>query len=352
MSLSNLRPLVSILVPTHNRCDMLKETLASVFQQSEGLEYIELIISNDASSDGTRDYLNTLKKSTNAFPISIFHHDKNLGGPGNWKFLLEQAKGEFVYLLSDDDHIKSDFLKVYKNIIDRHPDVDIIYSGIEYCDEAMQPLCQSQISSVPGLVGGIDRLKNQLIANHMVMSSIYRRNIFLKAGGWEAKYGTCLDGAAFAKMCTQSRNTFFVEETLFCYRLGSQTWSSFKPEKQKKQYQSFRLIIEDIESWATRSDVGNLAFYKSCYAAHAQGVLNMLDLKMVHGEIAARDLKNLLADLQAVFPEATSLFSYYKMQIVSYLGVRWLERLRVCFGKGIRGKSVFEKGFVPQGEKP
>jgi hypothetical protein len=39
------------------------------------------------------------------------------------------------------------------------------------------------------------------------------------------------------------------------------------------------------------------------------------------------------------------------MQLVSYFGVRWLEALREWSGKGIRGKSVFEKEYEPQGVK-
>ncbi|MBY0384324.1 glycosyltransferase, partial [bacterium] len=263
----SLKPLLSILIPTHNREDLLKETLESVFKQKSGLDRIEVIISDDASKDGTQLYLQNLLKNHKKFPLSVFHHEKNLGGPQNWKFLLSKAQGEFVYLLSDDDTIKPTFLEKYFDCIKNHPQVDLIYSGIEYCDDHMQALSQSRISSVPGLVSGKERLKNQLIANHMVMSSIYRREKFLQVGGWQEKYQTCLDGAAFAHMCTVSEWTYFIEEALFSFRLGNQTWSSFKVEKQKKQYQSFRLLIDDIFNWAQKDNSNDLNFYKKCYSA-------------------------------------------------------------------------------------
>ncbi len=343
--------LISILLPTHNRCQLLQETLNTVFQQVVGLDQIELIVSNDGSTDGTKNYLDELKQTSQKFPLHVFHHENNLGGPGNWKFLLEQAKGEFVYLLSDDDYIKPDFLKQYMQIIAENPTVDLVYSGIEYCDDSMRTLNQSQISSVPGLVSGTGRLKNHLVANHMVMSSVYRRSTFLKAGGWQAKYGTCIDGGGFAMMCTQSRQTYFISKALFCFRIGAQTWSSFSPQKQKKMYQYFRLIIDDVVAWAIINDQKNISFYRSCYAAHAQGALNMLDLKIVHEQINKATLKELLRDLREVFPEVVTLPSYYKMQMVAYLGVRWLEAVREWLGRGIRGKSVFEKDYEPQGVK-
>lgn len=347
----SFKPLLSILVPTHNREGLLKETMDSIFNQKSGLDQIEVIVSDDASKDGTKFYLQNLLKDQKEFPLSVFHHEKNLGGPQNWKFLLTKAQGEFVYLLSDDDTIKPNFLEKYFHCIKNNPKVDLIYAAIEYCDDNMTPLSQSRISSVPGLVSGKERLKNQLIANHMVMSSIYRREMFLLAGGWQEKYQTCLDGAAFANMCTVCEWTYFLDEALFSFRLGAQTWSSFKVEKQKKQYQSFRLLIDDILAWAKKEDSENLNFYKKCYAAHAQGVLNMLDLKMVHHQLSKDDLSRLLNDLVEVFPEARALNSYYKMRLVSYFGISWLQSLRRILGKkDIRGTSVFEKGFSSKGE--
>ncbi len=340
---------LSILIPTHNRQTLLAETLQSVFNQTAGLEQVEILVSNDASKDGTKQYLDHIQAEKK---IHVFHHEKNLGGPGNWRFLLEKAQGEFVYLLSDDDTIKPDFLKKYFQIMEAHPQVDIIYSGIAYCDETMKLLSESQLSSVPGLVSGVERLKNQLVANHMVMSSIYRRDVFLKAGGWQEKYGTCLDAGGFAMMCTQSRQTYFIEQALFRFRLGAQTWSSFRVDKQKKQYLSFRLILDDVVAWAKTSDPQNLSFYQSCYASHAQGVLNMLDIKMVHGQLKKKELRVLLNDLKSVFPEVRQLSSFYKMSLVSYFGITWLETLRSLLGKkSLYGSSVFEKEFVPQGEK-
>lgn len=348
----SMNPRLSILVPTHNREDLLRQTLQSVLNQISGLEQIELIISNDASKDGTQNFLDHFSKEHSDLKVKVFHHEKNLGGPGNWKFLLEQAHGEFVYLLSDDDTIKSNFLKSYFEVLEKYPHVDIIYSGIEYCDENMKPLSESMISSVPGLVSGVERLKNLLIANHMVMSSIYRRETFLKAGGWQAKYGTCLDGAAFALMCAHSKETFFIERALFSFRLGSQTWSSFRIDKQKGIYENFRLINDDILDWAKSKDPQNVSFYKKCYAAHAQGILNILDLKMVHGQLQKSDLRQLLDDLVAVYPETRTLLSYAKLRLVSVFGMGWLQFFRRVLGKkALYGTSVFEKGFDSQGEK-
>src|SRR5687767_14161066 len=50
--------MVSVIVPTYNRLDLLKQAVNSVFHQS--LDDWELIIADDGSTDGTIDYLNSL----------------------------------------------------------------------------------------------------------------------------------------------------------------------------------------------------------------------------------------------------------------------------------------------------
>ncbi len=337
---------LSFLVPTHNRRDLLEETLRSILAQGDLLKDVEIVISNDASSDNTKDFLTSFQHQNASLNIRIFHHEKNLGGPGNWEFLLKEAHGEFVFLLSDDDTIKSDFLKAYFLVMEKYPKIDLIYSAIDYCDEQMNLRSTHQLSSVPGLVSGLERVKNQLLANHMVMSVVYRRSTLLKAGGWQKRFGTCLDSGAFALACAHSEQTYFLTNSFLRFRVGTQSWSSFKVEKQKNLYIWFRSIIDEVNNWVKKEHPDQEGFFRLCYAAHAQGILNMLDLKMVHGTLSKRELQHLLKDLRQVFPEAMGLTSFYKLSLVSYLGIAWLQALRGILKKNnIYGTSVFEKDF-------
>ena len=51
-------PTVTVVIPTRNRCDLLKETIASVFTQT--YTQWELIVVDDASEDGTATWLSSL----------------------------------------------------------------------------------------------------------------------------------------------------------------------------------------------------------------------------------------------------------------------------------------------------
>ena len=324
---------LSIVIPTYNRAEILKGTLRSVVQQKIWREDIEIIISNDASPDHTQSVLENFKAENPSKKIKIFHHEKNLKGPGNWKFCLENARGEFVFLLSDDDEISENFLFEYFRVIDENPDVDIVYSGFEYRDNNMQFLSENLLSSQPGLLSGGERLKNQLLANHMVMSAMYRRSKLVEAGGWSADYGVHLDGAAFSMTALRSGKTYFIDKPLFFYRVGADSWSKFAVEKKRKEYLWYRRIVDRLIDDAQSYCPELVPFLKEQYSHRAQNLLNILEVKYSNKTVSRKEIRTLVVEILKAYPEAIGRLSVYKVFMIGLFGNSWLQVLRKVLSK-------------------
>lgn len=108
-------PLVSIFMPTHNRVGLLKRAVDSVLAQS--YTNFEFIIVNDGSRDGTRAYLDELAESEPRIkPI----HISEARGPSHARnCAIQQATGEFITDLDDDDEILPDRLRTFLGYWDR-----------------------------------------------------------------------------------------------------------------------------------------------------------------------------------------------------------------------------------------
>ncbi|HTF20503.1 MAG TPA: glycosyltransferase family 2 protein [Chryseolinea sp.] len=91
-------PVISVLTPVWNGLPYIKEAVESVLNQD--FEDWELVISDNGSTDGTRDYLDTLTDPR----IKIFKQEKNLGIDGNLNFLYSKASCEISYCLCADDY--------------------------------------------------------------------------------------------------------------------------------------------------------------------------------------------------------------------------------------------------------
>jgi glycosyltransferase involved in cell wall biosynthesis len=92
-------PVVSVVIPTRNRVDLLRGAVKSVMQQSE--DNFELIVVDDASSDGTPQYLAALAAADAR--VRVVRNAVPLGGPQARNSGISSARGRWVAFLDDDD---------------------------------------------------------------------------------------------------------------------------------------------------------------------------------------------------------------------------------------------------------
>lgn len=97
--MSSKKPLISICIPTYNRCDYLKKTLDSIIEQeSFDFENVELIISDNNSTDSTKDLCTGYVKQFKN--IKYFRNDENIADK-NFSTVLSKGCGNLLKLCND-----------------------------------------------------------------------------------------------------------------------------------------------------------------------------------------------------------------------------------------------------------
>lgn len=89
--------LVSIIVPTHNRLDLLPRALASALNQTH--KNIEVIVIDDGSKDGTLEFLNSHTDSR----VKFIHNPTAKGACHARNSGINIAQGKYITFLDDDD---------------------------------------------------------------------------------------------------------------------------------------------------------------------------------------------------------------------------------------------------------
>lgn len=127
-----MNPLVSICVPTRNRVAALERSLKSILGQDYAP--IEVIVSDNASTDGTEAFCRPLAQSDAR--VRYVRHASNIGLHGNHNFCLGAGTGEFLCVFHDHDERDSTIVSTYVKFLRAHPDVGLVCSDWDLIDEA------------------------------------------------------------------------------------------------------------------------------------------------------------------------------------------------------------------------
>ncbi len=94
-----MEPLISYVVPTHNRVEWAGECLQGLLQQS--VKDIEVIVVNDASKDGTDELLNWFIDKDER--VRVITNAENLGAGQSRNIGNEMARAPIIGVCDDDD---------------------------------------------------------------------------------------------------------------------------------------------------------------------------------------------------------------------------------------------------------
>ena len=130
-------PKIDVLMTTYNGEKYLKEQIESILKQT--YKNINLIISDDCSTDNTRDIL---KEYQNVKNIKIYYQNKNLGYVANFEFLLKHVEND-IYMLSDQDDVWIP-TKIEETLRKLEEDnADLVFTDLEVVNQKLELINKS-----------------------------------------------------------------------------------------------------------------------------------------------------------------------------------------------------------------
>ncbi len=137
---SNSDTLISIVLPTYNRCDYLERAISSVLNQT--MKAWELIIVDDGSTDRS---FQLLESYVDTYPhIRLVRHSHR-GHPYSLNVGILNAATSLVTFLDSDDEYLPEHLELRLAFLEKNPEIELIHGGlvvvgdpfvIDYYDES------------------------------------------------------------------------------------------------------------------------------------------------------------------------------------------------------------------------
>jgi len=220
------RPKLSILILTHNRQHMLSECLDSVLPT---VVDCEIAVFDDASTDNTAE---VVKRYAARDPRIRYHrHDVNIGVNANVKAAMEQARGELICLLGDDDSVLPGNYEKKVAVLDAHREVGFVYSLAYFTNEFNQsPVVARRGEYLDySYIGGRAEFFDLISGNYIPgISIVFRRRLWDELGGYDERMPPTLSDWDLWLRYSYQWPTAFINEPLVNVRMHGGGVSSTK----------------------------------------------------------------------------------------------------------------------------
>ena len=236
-------PLVSVAVISYNSAETIIETLLSIKNQT--YNNIELIISDDCSSDSTKELvLSWINDNFERFVRSVFiEEEHNTGVTKNCNRAYKEANGIYIKDIAADDVLLPDYIQDCVEYFSNNPKVNVLYTKARDFIKVDGDLSSSKQDYSFFDLKTVDEQKNYLI-NHGVPrvptpTVIYRLSTIQKLGYFDERIPMWEDGPFTFKLIDNDEFLYLLDKECVLVRYRENSISHSKSISHKKSQALF-----------------------------------------------------------------------------------------------------------------
>lgn len=200
---------VSIILPTYNGADYIRESIRTCLEQTHSA--IELVIVDDCSTDETPRILQDYAADAR---VKVIRHPQNAKLPTALNTGFAQATGDYLTWTSDDNLFVPTAIEEMVAYLEEHPQVGFVYTDYDLIDED-----GSLIRRVEA--GPPDHLRERCA----ITSFLYRREVYEAVGDYDPKLFRIEDYDYWLRVA-QHFNLAWYPKSLYLYRRHSGSLTS------------------------------------------------------------------------------------------------------------------------------
>ena len=146
------KPLVSVIIPTYNRKEKLVRLLESIFRSNFPIDNLEVIVVDDASTDGTYERIQ------GGFPnVRVIRNSRELFLAGSRNVGIRNASGRYLFLIDDDNVVGEDCIKELVRVFELDDSVGVVAPIMYYFKQPSRVWCagikRGKVTSLTTFIG-------------------------------------------------------------------------------------------------------------------------------------------------------------------------------------------------------
>ncbi len=204
---------ISVIIPTHNRANLLKRAIRSI--QNQTLPVNEIIIVSDGSTDNTKDVVSAMQKRDSRIKFISYYPGRN----GNYARNrgLESATGTYIAFLDDDDEWLPQKTEKQMKLFEEDSSIGLVY-GAQNC---IYVDCNLKYVTKPSWKGNLS--ERIFIHNDIGTPSqvIIKKSLLDQVGNFDLNLRALQDYDLWIRCCQNAKISFIKEPCINYYNEAS-----------------------------------------------------------------------------------------------------------------------------------
>lgn len=246
-------PLVTVYIPTYNRVELLKRAVDSVLNQT--YTNLEVIIVDDCSTDGTHQFLKEIKQHDSR--VRYFLKEKNSGACVSRNIAIENAIGEYITGLDDDDYYCSDRIEKMWFFWCKLGENKLNYSGVytNYYIISKNRIRKSNVAKTTNT--------NKLKKSNCVGNQVFTKtNYFKEVGCFDKDMPAWQDYECWFRLVNKFGNMYCVPNSISYYMDESHENIRISTSNSSKIIDAYNLFIKKHKFYFNKKE--EVIFYYNC----------------------------------------------------------------------------------------
>ena len=244
--MSEIKPLVSVIMNCHNGGKFLEQSVNSIISQT--YKNWELIFWDNASQDNSKEIISKFSDDR----IRYFRSKKFNRLYESRNLAIQNSKGEYISFLDTDDMWQKDKLEKHMDFFSKNIDYEIVYSNYYIYDEAKK---KKFIKFKKAFSNGI--IFKKLLKNYTVgINTICLRSSIFKDNSFNNNFDIIGDFDLFLKL-SENKKIGYIHDVLAVYRLHKSNLSKIKIDQHANELQTWVKANQDRKKYK-----GNLKYIK------------------------------------------------------------------------------------------
>jgi glycosyltransferase involved in cell wall biosynthesis len=302
----NNNPMITVLMAVHNGEKYLKEAVDSILVQT--YSDLEFIIIDDASTDKTKDILNSFIDKR----IRIINNDQNIGLTKSLNKGLLESKGEYIARMDADDISLPERLEMQKKFLDANKDVVCLGGMTEIVDNNNNRTGQKRVLT------NADEIRFRLVLANQIAhpASMFRKDVIKSVGNYNEHFKYVQDFELWSRLSSLGYKISNLDRILIKYRFHKQSITQNDRTRDKAYEFVIQIIQNNISRYITTNRNEVEIFLRSFHKHRVQNIKELLTILKI------------LSGIQKSYIEMESPNELIKEKIIKYIRAEKIKALR------------------------